>query len=77
MIQHLFINYLLSMIMYEKETRTKANHFKPRTSDCIQYSYFPVVQQRQRSFRLSDDSDLYFRDLDGFHHHFFCNRKKI
>lgn len=35
-----FINY-----HYEKETRTKANHFKHRTSDCIQHSCFSVIQQ--------------------------------
>jgi hypothetical protein len=42
---HQTINYHSFIIMYEKETRTKANHSKHRTSDSIQYSYLIVIQQ--------------------------------
>lgn len=39
----MFINYLLSIMIYEKKTRTKTGYPKHRADDCFQYSYFTAV----------------------------------
>lgn len=71
-------NYQLSFIInHEKETRTKINHPEYRPFDSIQHSGFVTFQQRPGSLWLSDDSNLYFRYLDDFHHYIFYNHKKI
>ncbi len=40
-----FINYLLLIIIYEKETRAKTYHTERRAYDCFQHSYFIAFQQ--------------------------------
>ncbi len=70
-------NHHLSIINHEKETRTKTDYSEHRTPDCFQHSRITAVQQFPGSFRLSDDSCLYLRSLDAFHHYFSGNRKKI
>lgn len=40
-----FINYLLSIIIYEKKTRTETHYLKHRANDCFQHSHFIDFQQ--------------------------------
>ncbi len=39
------INYLLLIIIYEKETRAKTYHTERRANDRFQHSYFIAFQQ--------------------------------
>lgn len=67
----------LSIIHYEKETRTKTDYPEHRAFNCLQHSPIAAVQQFPGSLRLSDDPGLHFCSLDDFHHYFFCHRKKV